>query len=65
MLGAASDEGELLLRALAERLALLGRVDLGQADNELRLVRTASLERVAIGDGDDQAQKKGAQAAYF
>jgi hypothetical protein len=45
--------------ALPKRLRLLGRVNLGYADDLLRLVGAADLEGVPIGDGDHEAKKSG------
>ena len=44
-----------------EGLALLWCVDFSQADSELLIpapVNTPNLERISIGDGDDQTQKR-------
>lgn len=53
---------QLFLRALAEGLGLLGRVDRGEADLDLLLaarLAAACCEGVAVADADDEAEEGG------
>ena len=47
----------MLLRALAERLALFGRIDPGEPDLVLLTGIVEDSERIAVGDADDFAEK--------
>jgi hypothetical protein len=53
------DRGEVLLRALAVRLAALGRIDPRQADPVLLAGCVEKSDRVTVGDCDDGAEKLG------
>lgn len=62
--GLEAQPGQVLAGGLGEGLALLGRIDGADPNGDLlvgaRLVATG-LQGVAIGDGDDQAEKGSAQ----
>lgn len=47
----------MLLRALAERLALLRRINAGEPDLVLLMGFVEDRERIAVGDGDDFSEK--------
>jgi hypothetical protein len=53
---------EVLLRAVAESLPPLGRVDAGEADAVRAAIRIEEGERVAVGDGDDLSDELGADS---